>query len=43
MKVQELLELIPKLEQADPEDVVLIAPNANSIILLNTTSACANG
>jgi len=36
MKVKELLELIPALERADPEDVVLIDPTANSIILLNT-------
>ena len=36
MKVRELLELIPALERADPEDVVLIGASANSIILLNT-------
>jgi hypothetical protein len=36
MKVRELLELIPALERADPEDVVLISATANSIILLNT-------
>jgi hypothetical protein len=36
MKVRELLELIPALEQADPEDVVIISATANSIILLNT-------
>ena len=35
MKVWELLEVIPQLEQADPEDVVVIDANAKSILLLN--------
>ena len=43
MKVWELLELIPALEQADPEDVVLIGPTANSIILLNTCPGLQQG
>jgi hypothetical protein len=43
MKVRELLELIPALERADPEDVVLISATANSIILLNTRPGLQQG
>ena len=35
MKVRELLELVPALEAADPEDVVVIDADAKSIWLMN--------
>jgi hypothetical protein len=36
MKVRELLALMPQLEEADPEDAVIINADSRSVLLLNT-------
>lgn len=36
MKVWELLALMPQLEEADPEDIVVINAGSKSVFLLNT-------
>jgi hypothetical protein len=36
MKVWELLALMPRLEEADPEDTVVINAGSRSVFLLNT-------
>ena len=36
MRVRELLELVLELKKADPEDIVVIDADGESILLLNT-------
>jgi hypothetical protein len=36
MKVWELIELMPQLEKADPEDTVVIDAGSDSVLLINT-------
>jgi hypothetical protein len=36
MKVWELLAIVPQLEEADPEDTVVINAGSKSVFLLNT-------